>query len=294
MTSDDTADHSLPSGVRAVAAVREKLLRIAGGADIQAFDRLDSRVTQQSFRCKPEIEIAAANCLAAEARAICTGDLVAHLVTARTDSRPDSRGDLPAEGGDARLDDPREQTDPACVQHRQPGAAAVLPREGDRQAIGGERQQGHAILVGPETVAVAAAFGRLGAVHQRRVRLAVHGEPFGIRPDGFAEPAPVLVDVRGIVVRAQAEIERAERPAAYSAATCREGDRVRLSCIPGDEGRAHVSRARARSINSSRVLSAGSSTTASSSASSVSPTAGLWSYPSPIRSAPSTARSLRR
>ena len=91
----------------------------------------------------------------------------------------------------------------------------------------------HVALVRPQTVAVAAAFGRLRAVHERRMRLAVHGEPRRIRSDCLAEPAAILVDVLGLVVRAQAEIEGVEGTAAHSATARREGDRVGLSRIPG-------------------------------------------------------------
>src|SRR6478752_1611976 len=141
MTSGDIADHSLPSGDRAVATVREETLRITGGTHVEPFDRLDARVTQHALGCKPEIELASAQHLAAEARAICAADLVSHLVTAGTDSRPDSCRDLSSESGDARLDDPGEQADPAGVQQSKRGAGPVLSHDRDRQAIGGERQQ---------------------------------------------------------------------------------------------------------------------------------------------------------
>ena len=119
--------------------MREETVRVAGGTQVEPFDRLDARVTQHSLGRKPEIEIASVESPAAEARAIGAGDLVAHLVTAGTDSRPDSRSDLSAEGSDARLQNPREQADPAGVQQRQPGDDPGLSREGDRQSISGER-----------------------------------------------------------------------------------------------------------------------------------------------------------
>src|SRR2546422_9062698 len=140
MTSGDVADHSLATRDRPVSTMREEPCRVARGAEVQAFDGLDTRVTEHALADRPEVEVAAAQRLVAEASAIVGGDVGADFVAARSDSRTDDGGKAAAERGNPRFDDSLEQAVPSSVEQRQ-GRAAVHAPECDRKAVGSQLQQ---------------------------------------------------------------------------------------------------------------------------------------------------------
>ena len=139
---------------------------------------------------------------AAEARAICAGDLVAHFVAAGTDSRPDQLPRPFPEGGDARLDDPGEQADPAGVQQSKRGplpfcrTRAIGRQSAESASSGTPRSSVHRPSPSRLRSPDCARFTSAECVWRFMARRV------GIRSDRLAEPAAVLVDVLGVVVRA--------------------------------------------------------------------------------------------
>src|SRR5207247_7358518 len=139
----------------------------ARGADVEPVDLRTAGLSQLSFGCLPEVELPAAHDPGAKALAVRGGDLIADLVAAGADRRPDRRGHGPAERGHARLDDAGEQPDPARMQDADRRRSSVLADERDRQAVGGERKDGQPRLIGPEPVALdATALARPSAVDE--------------------------------------------------------------------------------------------------------------------------------
>src|SRR5439155_1636524 len=99
-----------------VTAVGEEELRIAGGAEVEPLDPVDAGLPQQSFRRLPEIEASPARDSGSEARSVWGCDLLADLVAAGANRRPDRGGQVAGECRNAGLDDPFEKPDPAGVQ----------------------------------------------------------------------------------------------------------------------------------------------------------------------------------
>ena len=112
------------------------------------------------------------------------------LVAARADRRPDHRGlsaRRRAPRHPPRRHPRREPRQPACstASARQPS----VRRDGDREAVGGHREHREPRLVGPEPVPRVAAAPAPGAMHGRRVDLAVEGQTVVRRPDRLAGAA---------------------------------------------------------------------------------------------------------
>src|SRR3954451_1832127 len=129
--------------------MREEL-RVARRANVDAFYGSDTRVVQDVFRDRPEVEVASAHGTRSEARAIRARDLYTHLVTARADARPDRcRHPSTAERLDSYLEDPLDEAFATRVQQRKT-RSAVPACERDRQAVGRHVQHRHARLVGPK------------------------------------------------------------------------------------------------------------------------------------------------
>ena len=82
-----------------------------------------------------------------------------------------------------------------------------------------------------EVFAVESALAGLGTVHGGSVHLPVHRQPRWVRSGCLAEPAPVLLHVRRLVVSHEAEVERIEGAFADTAKARREGDRIRARRI---------------------------------------------------------------
>ena len=107
------------------------------------------------------------------------------------------------------------------------------PGDCDRQAVRREQQHRAARFVAPEPVAVVVHRAgsddpaRPGAGDGRPVALPGHRRTVGVGVDRDAEACAVLDDACGIVLGADTEIERAERPVADTAEPRREGDAVR-------------------------------------------------------------------
>src|SRR5690242_2694517 len=176
--------------------MREEV-RAARRADVRPLDRLDACVTQDALGDRPEVEVAPLYRGRAEPCAIRVGDVVADLVTARADTRPDRSGKvLATERRNSRLEDPLQQPEPAGMQQRERGAA-VAPRQGDRETVRRELQHRYARLVRPEAVSLAAALTRDGAVDGRCVHLPVHRELLRVRADRLPETAAVFPGVLG-------------------------------------------------------------------------------------------------
>src|SRR5262245_5743942 len=103
----------------------------ARGADVDALDGIDAGLAEEAFGDGPEVEVAPPHHGRAETRAVGVGDLVADLVAARADARPDRGGEaLAAERRDARLDDALEEPLSAGVQQGE-RRIAVAPRNRD-------------------------------------------------------------------------------------------------------------------------------------------------------------------
>src|SRR6266571_143159 len=254
--------------------MREEARGVAGGTEVEAFDALDSGAAQHALRDRPEVEVSTADSVGAEALAIRAGDVLADLVATRPDARTDHCCEPPAERGNARVDDALQQPKPSNMQEGERRLLPVLARKRDRETVGRQLQHRDTGLIGPEPVALATALAGFGAVDGGGVYLAVHRQPRDLRAGRLAEPAPVFLDLRGLVVSQEAEVERVEGAFADATEARRKGDRIRARRVPGKKRDAHGSCARARSSNWSRVFSSGSSTTASRSASRAAPSSG--------------------
>ena len=184
--------------------------------------------------------------LGPEALAERPGHLVAHLVAAGADARPDRSGDRPvAERGDAGLGDPGEQAAPAGVQDGDRGRP-VRTRERDREAVGREQHDAAARLVRPEAVAALELEPRcddaaaVGLADVRAVVLPGHRRRLRVDAELRAEQTPVLADVLGVVVGEDAEVQRLEGAGADPAEPRGERHPVRAGSLPGEERHATV------------------------------------------------------
>src|SRR5262249_4445945 len=122
------------------------------GADVYALDGFDAGLAQDPLRRGPEVEVAAAQHVVAEAVAIRTGDVVADLVAARPDPRTDrGRETLASEGRDAGLDDSFEQSHPSRVKQGE-RRTPCRTRERDRETVRRQLQHRHTRVVGPQPV----------------------------------------------------------------------------------------------------------------------------------------------
>ena len=126
-----------------VAAVGEEQLRVAARAQVGGLDRIDAGAGEQPPRDLGQVEHAPVGDAVAEPGER-RQDLVADLVAAGADPRPDrrrARPDLPRPA----LDDPAGEPAPAAVEHRDPALAG----ERHRQAVGDldERRSGAGFAV---------------------------------------------------------------------------------------------------------------------------------------------------
>jgi hypothetical protein len=182
----------------------------------------------------PEVEVPAAQDPVAEALAERLRDLVAHLIAARTDPRPDHRSEGPgAERGGGALHDPAEEPSPADVEGGDRRLPAVPPGQRNRQAVGREDEERLPRRVAPDAVSGLAAVP--GTPDDRSVHLPAVAELLGIRADLGAETQAILRNVLGVVVGQSAEVERVERRLADAAGPRREGRSVRPGRVPVDE-----------------------------------------------------------
>src|SRR4030095_1003583 len=212
------ARHSLHASRLPVPPRREEQLGVARGAEVEPLDPCDTGLPQRSFCGLPEVELPAAHDPAAKALAVRGGDFLADLVAAGADRRPDRRGHPPTERGHAPLDDAGEQPDPPRMQTAARRRGSVLAGERDRQAVGGERQDGQPRLIGPEPVALdAASLALLSAVDELGVNLVVEREPRGLGADLGASPPAVLVDALDIIAGLAPEVQRRVRAFADAA-----------------------------------------------------------------------------
>ena len=278
--SGDVPDHSLAPGAPGVAAVGEEELGVAGRAEVEPLDRADAR--PRGARARPPSRGRA--CRPGRCRrrsAPCTaGDVVADLVAAGADRRPDRCGE-PAvpERRHAGLQHPGEEPAPARVQQRERRLLAVRARDGDR--AGSRRpspaSRGPARRPRARRRACRARPRARGAPSAPCTwRLNVELPCVGARRG--AEQAPVLTTCSGSSSVSQPEVERLERPAAHAAHARGEDHLVGPGRAPAHVRDVHAgaasSSSRARGSSASRVFRLGSSTTSCSSARSARPSSG--------------------
>ncbi len=235
--------------------------KVSGSQAVQRskrVDAIDAGRTERPLGARPEVEAAPAHDVGAETLPEGRSHLLSHLVTARADCGADrGRKRLRAERFRAGGDDAGEQAAPAGVEDGNGRCARVDTREGDGQAIRGHGEDRQARFVRPEPVGVLAAHSRCRPQHAVGVHLVVERERLEVGGNCSARDAAVLVDVGDVVAALAAEIERGVRPLAHPADAGRKGNRVPVR-LPTDHRRSF-----ARTSSWSRVLSAGSSTTAS-------------------------------
>src|ERR1051325_7640495 len=110
---------------------------MAVSAEVGPLDLVAPSLVERSLGRCPQIKAPVANDVAV-ASLERLGDLVAHLVAARADPRPDGGRELaPAERLRTRVDDPRQEAAPADVQDREAWARAARPRRSRRTLCGG-------------------------------------------------------------------------------------------------------------------------------------------------------------
>src|SRR5262249_16096128 len=205
--------------------MREEELRIASGAQVEAFDLRDAGLAKLSLGGLPEVEVAALHDPGAEKLAVRLSDLLAHFVAAGPDRGPDRGGDRPAKCLDGRAENAVQQPDPARMDHADRGHVAVRANEGDRQAVGGERQNGQLRLVSPQAVPLhAAPLARLCAMHERGVNLVVEREPARVASDLGTGSSAGLLHAADVVAPSPAGGEGGGRGLADGPTTRRGGD----------------------------------------------------------------------
>src|SRR5690348_16779394 len=128
--------------------MREELVRIARGAEIDAVDARNPGRPEGPFRGAPEVELAVMHEAQTKSTAERRGDVVPDLVATGADPRADDGGDgTAAECLHARGRNPAEEAAPAGVQHRECRLAAVRAGERDRHAVRSEREHRQAAVV---------------------------------------------------------------------------------------------------------------------------------------------------
>jgi hypothetical protein len=214
--------------------MRKEEIAVARRAQVDPRDGCGPDRAQSLLRGAPEVEAPAADDPVAETLAERFCNVVAHLETARTDSRPDHRGKAGgSEGGGGAFHDPAEEASPPDVKGSDRRLPPVRPGQRDRQAVGRDDQERLPARVAPEAVSGLAAAAR--TPDDRAVHLAAVAKLPGVRGDLGAEAQPILRDVLGVVVGQAAEVERVERRFADAAGPRREGSEVRAGRVPADE-----------------------------------------------------------
>ena len=188
--------------------------------------------------------------------------LVADLVAARADARPDRRRPAappPSAATPSPTIPPRRPRQPAwriaiagspcrCARSRSAGSRpSGAASRGPARRSTGRRMVVH----GPGRDDAA----RLGSRHRGAVTLPRHGGAVRIGADRLAQAAPVLDHARGVVVGADAEVERGERALAHAAQPRRERDAVRAGRLPARSDRDRPRLAPSRAASSARACS---------------------------------------
>ena len=182
--SADNAENALDSTGLSGPSLREEEVGVAGGAEVEAVDARARRPRAARARRRS----GGRACLRAGGRARTPAGTARRRPFAprssrgRSTARSRRRRALPPSGRDALGGDALEQAPPAGVQDRERRRAAVHARDRDRQAVGDDREQRQAALVGPEPVALLPAPARERPVDVGGVSLAVHREPRRDRP----------------------------------------------------------------------------------------------------------------
>src|SRR5882724_3811938 len=82
--------------------MREEAI-VARRAHVETFDGLDSSFAEHMLGGSPQVEVSPLDDSRTEARPVCSNDVLADLVAARADPRPDDRDGRAANGGHAHL-----------------------------------------------------------------------------------------------------------------------------------------------------------------------------------------------
>ena len=138
----------LAAGDAAVAPVGEEEVPLAGGAEPRRLDRSTPGPGRAAGARPPAGRACRPEAIPAPERLERVEHLIAHLVAAGADARPDRRRLGPHRGG-AAADDAGGEPAPAAMQDRR----AARAREGDREAVGdvdepGEAAAGEDVSVG--------------------------------------------------------------------------------------------------------------------------------------------------
>ena len=213
--SGDSTDHSLHAACAAIAAVGEEELGVVARAEVEAIDASRRRPCEARVRRR-------------------TRDRACRRVSGRRRSgpTPPSRPRSSTGRSPARSRPPsrpaRAPPTPACTipseSPRQPAcrtASAARPvagaRDGDREAVGGHREQRHVCVLRPEAVARRAAQPWRRAMHGRRMHLPVEGEPLGGQAERLTRDPAVLLDALGAVAGSTRQVEGVVRRLADAA-----------------------------------------------------------------------------
>src|SRR5579884_748546 len=99
--------------------MREEELRMAARAQVEPLDRRDAGPAKRPLGGRPQVEMPGHGQILVEERR----DLLADLVAARADRRPDRRGRLASHGGDRGGGDALREAAPPGVHDREPAYA---------------------------------------------------------------------------------------------------------------------------------------------------------------------------
>src|SRR4051812_40339287 len=149
--SADVGNDSLASGASMVAPVREEAFAVARGAKVEPVDMFDARRAERALGRRPKVEFAAlVHDVVPERLAERSGHLVAHLIAAGADARPDHGDELArADCSHAGSHDARKEAAPAGMEDLDRRPKPVGTRDRDRHAIRGKQQHRAARSVAP-------------------------------------------------------------------------------------------------------------------------------------------------
>src|SRR5262245_57083109 len=203
---------------------------MARGALVEAVHAGTAGVPERLLDGRRQVEVTIGREPRPERRPHGSGDVLAHLVAARPDARPDRRRHVPAaEGGDRCRHDSGEEAAPADVREREGGPAAQ-PHERDGHAVGGDYHDRFAELVGPDRVRLDAAPARAHDI--RAVHLPWPADTLWMSTGRGVEPLPVLLHELSLVAAQEAEVERRVRTVRDTSGAPRGAAFVRASLVP--------------------------------------------------------------